>query len=114
MERVMAKVHTWQDLSDGAIACRAFSHAWTAHTATPGRSKEMRKNGYWVVLICSRGCGTEKHFFLSKDGEYSRSTFRYTGTYLMDHALSAEEKGQIKLDAVLDGATVNGLRLVQE
>jgi hypothetical protein len=110
----MRKVHNWQELSDGAIACRAFSHAWIAYTATPGRSKEMRKNGYFVVLVCSRGCGTEKHFFLSKDGAYGPSTFRYTGVYLMDHKMTTQEKGEAKFAAVIDHVGKRQLRLVQD
>jgi hypothetical protein len=110
----MHKVHNWQELSDSAIACRAFSHTWTGYIAPPGYSKKMRKHGYNVVLICSRGCGTEKHFFLSKDGQYGPSTFRYTGVYLMDHKMTAKERGQVKLDAVLDHVGKRQLRLVQD
>lgn len=90
-----------ENLPDAARMCRAFSHNWKAYTAPP---VEKRKKilGFNVTLICERGCGTFKHFFLSQRGEYGRPHYTYNREYLLTHPLTAEERNQLRYQVLVD------------
>jgi hypothetical protein len=92
----MKRAYSLSELSEGAITCRSFGHAWKPYTA------ERMKGGYNVTLTCDHDCGTLKHFQLSIRGEYGHPHYSYSDNYLAKFTVTSADRMDMRLEALKD------------
>jgi len=98
----MLKANDPSQFSEGAVTCRSFGHAWKAYTATAEGGTRARPSGWNVTLICNNGCGTFKHFMLSRRGEYGSPRYTYADGYLATFVVTPMDREKLRLEALAE------------